>query len=209
MASTALPPITMRIRVRSTAILVPFPRARAARSGAPGTAPRRASAHSPAPAADTTSRAAPGASHVELPASTPHGQGPSQAAAALALTPPGLGPPIRPGSLAGFGLELVALLFDRGAERAGAVALQAFGERVDVDSGVGNGGDGPLRRRVVRVEALVEGAMIGEGEQRLFRDGVDGAGGSKAAQVVGVGKVRVLGRGGWPPDPVPAGARLG
>src|SRR5262249_55890314 len=207
---------TMRIRVRSTAILVPFPRARAARSGAPGTAPRRASAHSPAPAADTTSRAAPGASHVELPASTPHGQGSSQAAAALALTPPGLSPPIRPGSLAGFGLELVRLLFDRGeqrgpvrAERARAVALQAFGERVDVDSGVGNGGDGPLRRRVVRVEALVEGAMIGEGEQRLFRDGVDGAGGSKAAQVVGVGKIRGLCRGGWPPDPVPAGARLG
>src|SRR5262249_23982911 len=104
MASTALPPITMRIRVRSTAILVPFPRPRAARPGAPATAPGRASAPPPAPAADTTTRPPPGASHVDLPASTPHGQGPSQAAAALALPPRGLGPPIRPGSLAGFGL---------------------------------------------------------------------------------------------------------
>src|SRR5215470_14224742 len=124
--------------------------------------------------------------------------------------------PIRRGSLAGFGLELVRLLLDRGeqrgpvrAERARSLALEAFGERVDVDPGVGDRGDGPFRRRVVRVEALIQRSVIGEGEQRRLRDGVDGGGGGQAAQIVGVGKLRVLGRGGCPQDPLRSGAGLG
>lgn len=58
------------------------------------------------------------------------------------------------------------------------MALQAFGKGVGIDPGVSYRGDGPFRRRVIRVEAVIQGSMIGEGEQRLFRDGVDGAGGS-------------------------------
>jgi hypothetical protein len=58
------------------------------------------------------------------------------------------------------------------------MALQAFGQGVGIDPGVSYRGDAPLRRRVIRIEAVIQGSMIGEGEQRLFRDGVDGAGGS-------------------------------
>jgi hypothetical protein len=90
-----------------------------------------------------------------------------------------------PGLLAGFGLELLRLLFDRGeqrgpvrAGRARSNALQAFGEGVGIDPGVSYRGDALLRRRVIGVEAVIQGPMVGEGEQRLFRDGVDGAGGS-------------------------------
>src|SRR5215470_9039635 len=98
-----------------------------------------------------------------------------------------------PGSLAAFARELVRLLFDRGeqrgpvrAERAGPLSLQAFGEGVGVDSGVGYRGDGAFRRRIVRLEALVQASVVREGEQRLFRDGVDGVRSSEATQVVGV-----------------------
>ena len=89
------------------------------------------------------------------------------------------------------------------------LALQAFGEGVNVDSRVSHRGNGLLGRGVVRVEALVERSVIGEGEQRLFRDGVDGVGGGQAAQIVGVGQVWVLGRGGCPQDPLRPGASLG
>ena len=78
----------------------------------------------------------------------------------------------------------MCLLLDRGeqrgpvrAERARPLALQAFREGVNVDSGVSHRGDGLLGGGVVRVEALVERSVIDEGEQRLFRDGVDGVGG--------------------------------
>src|SRR5689334_7383484 len=60
-------------------------------------------------------------------------------------------------------------------ERARPLALETFGEDVDVDSGVSYRCDGRLRRRVVGLEAVVEASVIGEGEQRLFRDRVDRA----------------------------------
>ena len=79
-----------------------------------------------------------------------------------------------PGLLAGFGLELLRLLFDRGeqrgpvrAERARSMALQAFAEGVGIDPGVSYRGDALLRRRVIGVEAVIQGPMVGEGKQRL------------------------------------------
>ena len=45
-----------------------------------------------------------------------------------------------------------------------------------IDPGVSYRGDALLRRRVIGVEALIQGPMVGEGEQRLSRDGVASVG---------------------------------
>jgi hypothetical protein len=54
------------------------------------------------------------------------------------------------------GLELACLLLYRGEKRgpvgpecARPMALETFGESIDVDTGVGDCRDGPLRRRIV------------------------------------------------------------
>ena len=51
--------------------------------------------------------------------------------------------------------------------------------------------------------------MVSEGEQRLLRGGVDRVRGSQPTEIVGVGQVRVLGRGGCPQNPLRTGACLG
>src|SRR5262249_20673482 len=117
---------------------------------------------------------------------------------------------------AALGLERCCLFFDRGEQRgpgrgegACSVALELLGEGVGVDAGVGGRGGGSFRGRGVGLQPLVGGSVVGEGEQRLLRDGVDRVRGGQPAEIVGVGKVRVLGRGGCPQYPLRAGARFG
>ena len=113
-----------------------------------------------------------------------------------------------PGLLAGFGLELLRLLFDRGeqrgpvrAERARSNALQAFGEGVGIDPGVSYRGDALLRRRVIgsrrssRVPWSAKASSVFSGTVSMVL-------GQLAAQIVGVGKIWVLGLGGCPPQPL-------
>jgi hypothetical protein len=76
------------------------------------------------------------------------------------------------------------------------VALETLSQGIGVDAGVGGRRDGPFRGCVVGLQPVVEAAVVSEGEQRLLRDGVDRVRGRQPAEIVGVGQVGVLGRGG-------------
>ena len=80
-------------------------------------------------------------------------------------------------------------------EGVAALDLQPGGQRIDVEAGLGDGGDRLFGVTPVSRQHAVELAVVTEGEQCRFRHGVDRVVGGERGHIEGVGYPRILGAG--------------
>ena len=92
------------------------------------------------------------------------------------------------------------------SERLGAFALQALGKRIGVNARRAACGNRGIRADGVVRQGLVHFAVLGKGQQRFLRQGVDGVRRGQRVDVERVGRRRVLGAGAGPQQALRAGA---
>src|ERR1700747_2541955 len=91
-------------------------------------------------------------------------------------------------------------------EGFGTFVLEPGGERVDIDTRLGEARQYCLAIASVRGEGRADLALVGEGLEGALRHGVDGEGRSESLDVEDVGGARILGAGAGPQEALGAGA---